>query len=277
MPQPYLIALDLDGTLLNDEKTISPKTKSVLKKAKAEGHIVMISTGRPFRSSQPYYNELELDTPIVNFNGAFIHHPKNRSWGIYHEPMPLEVVKSIVETCGDFRLYNIVAEVKDDVYLHYHDEKLLEIFRIGDPNVTTGNLISFLKDEPTSMLIHAAKEDVPEIRKYLSDVHAEVVDHRRWGAPWHIIEIIRAGLNKAVGVKKVADSYGIPKERIIAFGDEDNDMELIEYAGIGIAMGNAIPALKNIADETTLSNTEDGIGVFLEEALNLKSKKGESA
>ena len=271
MPQPYLIALDLDGTLLNDEKTISPKTKSVLQKTIKAGHKVIISTGRPFRSSQPYYEELGLDTPIVNFNGAFVHHPKNTGFGIYHEPMPLQVAKSIVETCGDFRLYNIVAEVKDEVYLHYHDEKLLDIFQIGNPHVTTGNLMRFLRDEPTSMLIHAAKEDVPSIHSYLSDVHAEVIDHRRWGAPWHIIEIIKAGLNKAAGVKKVADAYGIPKERIIAFGDEDNDLEMIEYAGTGVAMGNAIPALKAIANEITLSNTEDGIGLFLEEALNLKA------
>ncbi|MEC5267984.1 HAD-IIB family hydrolase [Heyndrickxia coagulans] len=118
MPQPYLIALDLDGTLLNDEKTISPKTKSVLQKTIKAGHKVIISTGRPFRSSQPYYEELGLDTPIVNFNGAFVHHPKNTGFCIYHEPMPLQVAKSIVETCGDFRLYNIVAEVKDEVYCY---------------------------------------------------------------------------------------------------------------------------------------------------------------
>ncbi|WP_018665215.1 Cof-type HAD-IIB family hydrolase [Heyndrickxia acidiproducens] len=257
MPQPYLIALDLDGTLLNDKKTISPKTKAGLKKARDEGYIVMISTGRPYRSSEQYYHELSLDTPIVNFNGAFIHHPRNSRWGMYHKTLPLEAVKNIVETCVDFHLYNIVAEVKDDVYLHHHDEKLLDIFRLGNPKITTGNLMNFLKDEPTSMLIHAAKEDVPGIRSYLSDVHAEVIDHRRWGAPWHIIEIIKSGLNKAVGVQKVAADYAIPKERIIAFGDEDNDLEMIEYAGTGVAMGNAIPALKNIADEITVSKNVD--------------------
>ena len=73
MTERHLIALDLDGTLLKDDKTISRKTKEVLKKAKDHGHIVMIATGRPFRSSEMYYRELELDTPIVNFNGAFIH------------------------------------------------------------------------------------------------------------------------------------------------------------------------------------------------------------
>lgn len=71
----HLIALDLDGTLLTNEKTISPTTKRVLEKAKQEGHIVMIATGRPYRSSAMYYSELDLSTPIVNFNGALVHHP----------------------------------------------------------------------------------------------------------------------------------------------------------------------------------------------------------
>lgn len=75
MAERHLIALDLDGTLLKDDKTISPKTKTVLNKAREMGHVVMIATGRPFRSSELYYRELGLDTPIVNFNGAFIHHP----------------------------------------------------------------------------------------------------------------------------------------------------------------------------------------------------------
>lgn len=72
----HLIVLDLDGTLLTDNHTISPKTKQTLMKAKEAGHLIMIATGRPFRASNIYYQELGLTTPIVNFNGAYIHHPK---------------------------------------------------------------------------------------------------------------------------------------------------------------------------------------------------------
>lgn len=82
------------------------------------------------------------------------------------------------------------------------------------------------------------------IRDRLRTVHAEVIEHRRWGAPLHIIEIVRRGLNKAVGISHVAKDLGIPRERIIAFGDEDNDLEMIDFAGIGVAMGNGIPSLK---------------------------------
>lgn len=272
MTEKHLIALDLDGTLLTDDKVISEKTKAVLMKAKEQGHIVMISTGRPFRSSEPYYHELMLDTPIVNFNGAFVHHPLNSNWGIYHSPLDVKVAKDIVEACRSYTFHNIIAEIMDDVYFHYHDEKLLDIFSFGNPKITSGDLAEYLQDSPTAMLIHTDEEHVKTIRRHLSDVHAEVIDHRRWADPWHVIEIVKSGINKAVGVKRVADYFGIPSERVIAFGDEDNDLEMIEFAGRGVAMGNAISQLKTLANEITLSNEEDGIGVYLEETLNLKNK-----
>ncbi len=266
-----MIALDLDGTLLKDDKTISCKTKKVIQKARQEGHIVMIATGRPYRSSEMYYRELALDTPIVNFNGAFIHHPKDRSWGMYHSPLDIEVAKDIVEACNSFEFHNIIAEVMDEVYFHYHDEKLIEIFSLGTPAITTGDLRKFLHSAPTSMLIHTEEKLVKKIREHLSQVHAEVIDHRRWADPWHVIEIVKYGLNKAVGLKKAAEYFQIPPDRIIAFGDEDNDLEMLEYAGKGIAMGNAIDAVKAISNEETLTNEEDGIGVYLNEYLNLKA------
>lgn len=270
MTEKHLIALDLDGTLLKDDKTISQKTKDVLRKAREQGHIVMIATGRPFRSSEMYYRELELNTPIVNFNGAFMHHPLDSSWGTFHSPLDIKVAKDIVEACRSFQLHNIIAEVIDDVYFHYHDEKLLDVFGMGDPRITTGDLKEFLTDSPTSMLIHAEEHDVQTIRKHLSDVHAEVIDHRRWAAPWHVIEIIKSGLHKAVGLKRASDYFQIPPDRIIAFGDEDNDLEMLDYAGKGIAMGNAIDKLKTVAKDITLTNEQDGIAVYLSDLLNIK-------
>ncbi|MEW9109117.1 Cof-type HAD-IIB family hydrolase [Cytobacillus gottheilii] len=271
MAEKHLIALDLDGTLLKDDKTISDKTKMVLQKARELGHEVMISTGRPYRSSEIYYHELNLTTPIVNFNGAFVHHPKKSEWGAFHSPLSVDVAKDIVEACSDFTFHNIIAEVIDEVYFHYHDEKLIEIFHMGNPQVTTGDLRNFLKDSPTSMLIHTDEEHVDTIRQHLSDVHAEVIDHRSWAAPFHVIEIIKHGLNKAVGLKKAADYLQIPQDRIIAFGDEDNDLEMLEYARYGVAMGNGIDQVKTIAKDITLSNEEDGVAVYLNDLLNLKA------
>lgn len=265
----HLIVLDLDGTLLTDNQTISEKTKNTLIKAKEAGHQVMIATGRPFRASELYYKELNLTTPIVNFNGALIHHPKNKSWEPIHSPINKNVVYDVVDSVDKYQYENIIAEVLDDVYLHVEDELMMNIFKMGNPQVTIGNLKGNLTTDPTSLLIHSKESNVPLIRKHLEEVHAELIEHRRWGAPFHIIEIVRKGLNKAVGISRIAKEMNIPRERIIAFGDEDNDLEMIDYAGVGVAMANGIDKLKNIANEVTLSNNEDGIAKILIDRLKL--------
>lgn len=269
----HMIALDLDGTLLTDDKKISERTKQVLFKAKEEGHIVVISTGRPHRASINYYYELGLDTPMVNFNGALIHHPQNRNWDALHNPMPIRTAHKIIEACYDLRVNNILAEVLDDVYIDSFDSKLIGFFdEIEDeaPYVI-GNLKQKLEEDPTSILVYPEEEQVQQLRSHLDGYHAEVIEHRKWGAPWNVIEIIKKGMNKAVGLEKIAKCFDIPKEKIIAFGDEDNDLEMIDYAGVGVAMGNAIEELKTISDHVTKTNEEDGIAVFLEDYLKIKT------
>lgn len=230
----------------------------------------MIATGRPYRASEIYYRQLGLTTPIVNFNGAFVHHPTDTSWKTMHETIALPIVKEVVEAMQDFSVDNIVAEVMDDVYAQYHDERFLDILGFGNPIITEGDIRTSLKTDPTSLLIQANDQTVDPIRRHLEDIHAEVIDHRRWGAPFNIVEIVRHGLNKAVGIDAVSKWMNIPKERIIAFGDEDNDLEMIDYAGVGVAMGNGIDRLKSIANEVTDTNNQDGISLILEERLNLK-------
>ncbi|SDL98683.1 Cof-type HAD-IIB family hydrolase [Sediminibacillus halophilus] len=266
----HLIALDLDGTLLTDNKVISEKTKKVVMQAKQAGHIVVIATGRPHRASIDYYKELELDTPMVNFNGALIHHPLDKKWDAVHSPLPNRTAKAIVQSCYDLEVNNIMAEVGDDVYLDRYDEELMKIFHTDQANpVTVGSLKNHLQDDPTSLLIHPQEEHIQELRSHLDDKHASVIEHRKWGAPWHVIEIVRKGLNKAVGLEKIARYFDIPQSRVIAFGDEDNDLEMIEYAGVGVAMGNGIEELKNLANHVAETNESDGIGGFLEEYLHL--------
>ncbi|WP_088012085.1 Cof-type HAD-IIB family hydrolase [Gottfriedia acidiceleris] len=270
MKTKHLIALDLDGTLLTDEKTISERTLKVIYELKNQGHEVCISTGRPFRASKMYYDQLKLTTPIVNFNGAYVHHPLDDSWGVYHESLPLEVAKEVISSCREYELKNMYAEIMDDVYADKHQEEIIPLFHYLKEDIIHGDLVKNLTQAPTCLLIDSEESHVASIREHLSNVHAEVIDHRRWAAPHHIIEIVKAGMNKAIGLQKVASFYNIPRKNIIAFGDEDNDLEMIEYAGHGVAMENAIHQLKNIANHTTLSNQEDGIAIFLEDFFNLK-------
>ncbi|MRH43360.1 Cof-type HAD-IIB family hydrolase [Aquibacillus halophilus] len=270
----HLIALDLDGTLLTDNKVISQRTKQTVLKAKEAGHIVVIATGRPHRASIDYYHQLGLDTPMVNFNGALIHHPTDKKWDALHSPLPVRTAKKIIQTCYELEVKNIMAEVEDYIYLDRYDEELMEIlnFEKQDSPVTIGSLKNELNQDPTSLLIHPREDHIKQLRQSLDDEHASVIEHRKWGAPWNVIEIVRKGMNKAVGLNRIAHYYHIDQENIIAFGDEDNDLEMIEFAGVGVAMGNGIDELKSIATHVADTNERDGIGVFLEEYLNLDIK-----
>lgn len=261
----------MDGTLLTDEKHITDKTAQAIQKAKAAGHAVMIATGRPYRATEFYYQQLGLSTPVVNFNGAFVHHPLDNSMASIHKTLSLSTVKEVMDTMQKFPWNNMVAEVKDDVYVHYHDELVLDNFKMGKPVVTTGDIQQYLQVNPTSLLIQANESDVETIQSHLKQIHAEVVGNRAWNSPWgHVIEVFPSGLSKAAGLAHVSKWLDIPKERIIAFGDEHNDLEMIDYAGVGIAMSNGIDELKSIADDiTTYSNNEDGIADMLMKRLDL--------
>lgn len=267
--ETHLICLDLDGTLLNDDKVITPLTKKVLLTLKEQGHKLIISTGRPYRASEAYYRELGMDTPIVNFNGAFVHHPGDRSFETVHETLDLDVVHKISDRVPDLNIQNILAEIKDTVYVHYHDEVILDMFNTGRPEIHVGALSQTLSAGPTSILIQAKDENIPSIRKNLDDLFADLIEHRRWGAPYPVIEIVKKGINKAVGVDYVRGYLGIKQENTIAFGDEDNDNEMIEFVEHGVAMANAIDDLKSIARHETKSNNEDGIAHFLIDYFNL--------
>ncbi|TFB22036.1 HAD family phosphatase [Filobacillus milosensis] len=269
--QRHLIALDLDGTLLNNDKIISKRTVQTLKAAKEQGHVVVIATGRPYRVSKQFYSQLELDTPIVNMNGALIHHPRNKNWDHMHSPLPRESALEIIDTSNQVGVQNIMAEIRDQVFITKNTEHIFNQFFLEglEHPATIGDLNQTLTGDPSSLLIHPYEESVTQIRQALDDQHASVVDHRKWGAPFHVIEIIKSGLHKAIGLQKIAREYDIPQSRIIAFGDEDNDLEMIEFAGTGVAMGNGIPELKSLANETTITNHEDGVAQFIEEYLNI--------
>lgn len=262
-----LIAVDLDGTMLTRQKTISPRTKRVLQQAMELGHHVVIATGRPPRSSLRYYDELQLTTPMVNFNGALVHHARDEAWGQHHFPLERERAFQVIDACERFEIANVMVEVKDDYYLRNHDPEFERVIGDGRGPLGVGQLRDLLNDHPTSVLIRPHMETADALRRHLHEQHADIIEHRMWGVPWNVIEISKAGVNKWKGLEVIAAHFGIASEHVIAFGDEDNDLEMIQNAGYGVAMDNANPLLKSVARHITASNDDDGIAVVLEKLL----------
>ncbi|MEK4843384.1 Cof-type HAD-IIB family hydrolase [Staphylococcus sp. FSL W8-0271] len=265
----YLICLDLDGTLLNDDKKITPYTKKVLTILQKQGHKLMIATGRPYRASQIYYHELNMNTPVVNFNGAFVHHPKDDHFKNKHEVLDLDLSHEIIQSLNNFGVSNIIAEVKDYVFLNNFDQKLFDGFSMGNPKIETGDLLNSLNESPTSILVEAEEFMIPRIKQMLTRFYAENIEHRRWGSPFPVIEIVKQGISKARGIDYVKSYLDMDRNHIIAFGDEDNDLEMIKYAKHGIAMENGLDELKHVANHVTYSNNDDGIGRYLNDFFHL--------
>ena len=265
-----LIAIDLDGTTLNQDSMITSKTKETLKKAINAGHHVSIATGRPFRMSHQFYQQLELTTPMVNFNGALVHIP-NQHWDGERETLiNREIAFEILSQKKQLNLDFIAAENRDTFFIDsfdFFDEKIFASSRPGEKNLLSPKNLT---TNPTSLLVRTDKRFAEAVSAELTRQFGSYVDVRTWGGPTAILEIVSKGIQKAKGVQEIANYLSIDQQDVIAFGDEHNDLEL-DYAGWGVAMANGTDQLKGIANDVTpLSNQEDGLAVYLEKLLKLQ-------
>ena len=265
-----LIAIDLDGTTLNPESIITSKTQETLRKAIDGGHHVSIATGRPYRMSYQYYQQLELTTPMVNFNGALVHIP-NQQWAGEQETLiNKEIVFEILAQKNQLNLDFIAAENRDTFFIDTFDFFDAKFF--ASPNPKPENLLSprNLTTNPTSLLIRTEKQYAEQVSAELTRQFGKHVDVRTWGGPMAILEIVSKGIEKAKGIHQVANYLSIEQKDVIAFGDEHNDLELLEYAGWGVAMANGTEQLKGVANDVTeQTNEEDGLANYLEKLLSL--------
>lgn len=272
--EKYLIAVDLDGTLLPDYATVDERLKKVVKVLMNKGHKFIIETGRPFRSSIFVYNALGLDTPLINYNGCLITHPLDKSYNVLNETMNYHDLLKIYNEC-DNKIDNIFCEVDDHIFLKKEEEKIIPLLHYNElSTLTIGDLNNTLKDNANGCLLTANRENALYIQKYVQDNFPNTMGARiwSWGDYENIVEIYPTKENKGTSLKRVADELGFKKENIIAIGDSHNDLEMISYAGIGVAMNNAHDCLKKIADRITEKTCKEvGVYYFLCDFFGLDS------
>ena len=265
----YLIALDLDGTLLSDWQTISETTINYLLELKKQGHTLVIATGRPFRSSEKFYNELELNTPIINYNGGLVTNKYDPTFIPYSLTVKKEYVIDIFEK-NRIAIKNAFGEIDDDIYLYEDTEDVRPLIHFfNGAKLFVGDFNETLTGDTNGFLIIAKDNEAEIIEEYVKNHYQGKVLARNWGHHYNfIIELYTPETNKGAGLKYVAESLGFKKEDVIAFGDAHNDIEMLQCAGTGVAMINSQEVLKEHADYITkYSNTEDGIVHFLKEFL----------
>lgn len=264
-----LIALDMDGTLLNSDKKITELTKKAIKKAAAHGVKVVLATGRPLEGIYASLEELGLICPgnyALSFNGAlavdvctkkplFSSSLKGRDY------KKLDALsRQLGVNCHAFsvrqglitRRVNRYTQVEADInHIDIH---------IVDPAADIADDEDIIKvmfiDEPDILSAAAAK-----LPQWTRD------DYNSFRSAPFFFEFMQKNVDKGAGLKQLAEHLHIARDEIIACGDEGNDMAMIKYAGLGVAMGNAIDSIKEAADYITDTNDRDGIAKVIDKFI----------
>lgn len=265
-----LIAIDLDGTTLNQDSKISDKTAKTLHRAIEDGHSVVIATGRPYRMSKNFYRQLQLTTPMINFNGALVHLPGKQWVGEQETSFNRKIVFDLLSEKKNLKLDFIAAENRETFFiddLNFFDQHFFASDFATNDNLLT---INTLKTNPTSVLLRSQPENVDGVSEELKQQFGHEVEVNTWGGPNPILEVVAKGIQKAHGLKRVIENFNLNSEDIIAFGDEHNDVDMLKFAGWGVAMANGTDQLKSVADAITEKpNTEDGLADYLTNYLDL--------
>ena len=254
-----LVALDMDGTLLNEDKKISAENFNAIERAKKKGVKVVLATGRPAKGISRYLEELNLltdDDYAVAFNGAVVQNTKTG-----------KVISKNLLGLDDLKyLYNLSKKLSVNIHILTLESCLTpKINEYSQLEARMNNIpleiIDFNKIDNSTTIVKIMfidKESIlsEAIEKLPKEVYEKFTVVR--SAPF-FLEFINKKVNKGFGVELLAKSLGIKQEEVICMGDAGNDIHMIQYAGLGVAMGNAFPEIKEVANYVTKTNEEHGV------------------
>ena len=256
-----LLALDLDGTLLNDSKKISPQTIEGLSCLSKKEVRIVIASARPPRSVRHIYADLKLDTLQINYNGALIwDEPGGRA--VFHRPLAGKLVRAIIEMSRDlFEEVLVSCEVMDHWYTDQIEEKhTTETGRLFRPDVIAP-LEEFFEIDTTKLLLSAEPNIISRLEAELLENFGDQVTILQTDE--HLLQIAHPNVGKAQALQRVAGHYGVAMNQVMAIGDALNDVGMLQLAGIGVAMDNAHSAVKAVADWVAPSNNDHGVHAAL--------------
>lgn len=255
-----LVISDMDGTLLRDDKTISPRTKAAIQRFEAAGGRFSFASGRGVEASSRFFRELELKTPLILLNGSLLYDPVTDRDLVAH-PLPRPAVEAV---------WPILQEAGLDVVVHSN--------RRGMVRTMTPLIEEHLRLDGISVDVRPdlAPENTGTVMKILSIGEQAQLDRAEAAIvaanlPVKLVrshhtylEVLPPVGGKGGGVRALLEHLGLPRERSLAVGDYLNDLDLLASAGLGVAMANAHPGLRAVAKRVTASNMADGVAEILE-------------
>ncbi len=254
-----MLAIDLDGTLLRSDKQVAKYDAVAIREAVRRGVKVVIATARPPRSSRAVHARLGLDTLLINYNGALIHHVE-QARHVFHEPLPADTARAIIDAARSLEPKVVVSiETLDKWYTDHDDPKRqTETAKKFKPDFI-GPLDVPLRDAVTKLMLLASKK---RIKRIIEEVMPEFQDEDPFrGAAFiqsdeSILQIVHPEVDKGRALEWVARSHKIPADRVCAIGDAPNDTGMIRFAGLGCAVANSFGSARDEAN-VLLDHTND--------------------
>jgi Cof subfamily protein (haloacid dehalogenase superfamily) len=262
------IACDLDRTLIGEDAKLRPRTREAIARMRGAGTRVILVTGRMFQAVRPYALEAGLDDPVICYQGAVVAEPQSGTW-LRHVPIPLDLAREAIRALHD-EGFGMNCYVDDELYVaevtqgarQYADFQHIELHVVGD-------LLEWLSRPPTKLVVI----DDPVVLDRLEERMRERFDGRMYiskSLPY-FLEFAAPGVTKAAGLDFLSKHLGFTADRTIAFGDGENDVELVAWAGYGVAVENAHDRVKEVADFVCPSVDEEGVAQVLEADLDSRA------
>lgn len=265
---PRLIASDIDGTLLDRNHRVPRRNRDAVARAVQQGVYFALSTGRPFRWIAPVLEQLPVRPVCVTSNGAVLYDSAEDRVMSAHELSPaalaevVDVAQTVLGTVGfgAERAGGSLADAVEDLFVverHYSENALFEGFGV----VSMGELVG---QPAVKFLIRNTDFSAPELYELIAPHIDPELAHLTYSMQEGILEVAAPNVTKRRGVEWLAEYTGVAQQETIAFGDMPNDIEMLTWAGCGVAMENAHPEVKAAADAVTVANHQAGVAKVLE-------------
>lgn len=275
IPQPIkLIAIDLDGTLLNTNHEMSEANEKALKAAMEAGVKVVIATGKTYASATHLIKKLNLTTNGIYVQGTITYH----SNGTVHteHTVPTHLARQVITFAAD-RDYELGVYSGNRIFIRKMTRRMKELttnFQEPAPEVV-GPLQNILDNTPVNKIIAFAPHDARKIASLRWHLSTQIGTHARLlsAGMSDEIEVLPYNVSKGTALKVLLKEMGIAASNVMALGDGENDVEMLEMVGLGVAMGNASAHVKSVADTVTATNDEAGVAQAIEKyVLHAKPK-----
>lgn len=257
-----LIAIDLDDTLLRKDLTISPRAKKAIQGAIDQDVLVTFATGRMYCSALPYALDLSLDLPLITYQGALVKYADGRE--VYHRPIQLDIAKAVIDFAKPTGIH-INAYIDDELYMDDVTTWGQKYAAFAKTPVHYLEELNALHKDPTKILFIGESADLDVLAQQLIEEFSTAINVTK--SKDIFLEISHPLGTKGNALKELAHSLQISREQVIAIGDNMNDLDMIQYAGCGVAVENAVEPLKAAADMIVKSNDDDGVAEAIEQLV----------